>query len=226
MPGSPGRAGEGSLSASRAPPLRPVHRLAGPDATRTLLSSRRNRPAPGPITHARELFSLKPVQARVDAQNQRTSQPGPYGVGTDGLRPAQLPKLPPGLCGAAPPQARAPKILPQALRGKLLGLVPLPGEPLRPLRAALRRWGGPTALKAGGHRPTRTRWSGRDREAPDEHHQNHRQHSQHHRRAGQARRTARADQRRCRRAGGVPGVAGDAGHGREVPQLQRWETCS
>ncbi len=25
--------------------------------------------------------------------------------------------------------------------------------------------GGPTALRPGGHRPTRTRWSGRDREA-------------------------------------------------------------
>ncbi len=35
----------------------------------------------------------------------------------------------------------------------------------RIVRAALRRRGGPTALKAGGHRPTRTRWSGRDREA-------------------------------------------------------------
>jgi len=62
-------------------------------------------------------------------------------------------RLPPGLCGAAPPRARAPRILPQALRGKHRGLVPLPGEPLRPLRAALRRRGEPTALKAGGHRP-------------------------------------------------------------------------
>ncbi len=42
----------------------------------------------------------------------------------------------------------------------------MPGEPLRPLRAALRRRGEPTALKAGGHRPTRTRFGGRDREAP------------------------------------------------------------
>ncbi len=46
-----------------------------------------------------------------------------------------------------------------------MGFPPWPGEPLRPLRAALRRRGEPTALKAGGHRPTRTPCSGRDREA-------------------------------------------------------------
>ena len=40
--------------------------------------------------------------------------------------------------------------------------------------AALRRTGEPTALKAGGHRPTRTREGGRDREARnDQHHQEH-----------------------------------------------------
>jgi hypothetical protein len=58
------------------------------------------------------------------------------------------------------------------LAGKLLGLALWSGEPLRLLRAALRRRGEPTALKAGGHWPTRTRtrtrfggrgvWSPRD----------------------------------------------------------------
>jgi len=39
---------------------------------------------------------------------------------------------------------------------------------------ALRRRGEPTALKAGGHRPTRTREGGRDREvSDDQHHQEH-----------------------------------------------------
>ena len=47
------------------------------------------------------------------------------------------------------------------LAGKLLGLALCSGEPLRLLRAALRRRGEPTALKAGGHRPTRTRFGGR-----------------------------------------------------------------
>jgi len=130
------------------------------------------------------------------------------------------PGLPPGLCGVAPPRARAPKILPQALRGKLRGLIPLPGEPLRPLRAALRRWVDPPP--SGRGTPAHPhRAAGRDREAQmsTSTHTSSTT-SQRDWWAGQARRAARADQRRRRRAGGIRGVAGDAGHRREAPQLQ------
>ncbi len=86
-------------------------------------------------------------------EQHATRTAGPCGPGVAGLRPGQLLRLPPGLCGAAPPRARAPKILPQALRGKLLGLVPWPGEPLRPLRAALRQWVDPPPSGPGDTGP-------------------------------------------------------------------------
>jgi len=117
MPGSPGRAGEGFLSAVQhrrygrytgEPDQTQLERYFHPDATdRHLVLS---------LTRL-SFFSLKPVQARVDAQNQRTSQPGPYGVGTDGLRPAQLPKVAPRIVrgrsspgkGAQDPSSVAPR---------------------------------------------------------------------------------------------------------------------
>ena len=90
-------------------------------------------------------FSLKPVQARVDAQNQRTSQPGPYGVGTD--RPAAgsaSEGCPPDCAGPLLPGQGRPRSFLGRSAGSFLGLFPGP---------------------ASRCDPTRTPCSGRDREA-------------------------------------------------------------
>src|SRR3954447_1716941 len=63
----------------------------------------------------------------------------------------------PGLCGAAPPPTRPPQDPSQTLRAKHLRAPALSAEPLRPLRAALRRRGRarrPTG--PGGHVPLPT----------------------------------------------------------------------
>ncbi len=128
-------------------------------------------------------------------------------------------RLPPDCAGPLLPEQGRPRSFLRRSAGSFLGLLPCPASRCDPCGRLC--GGGWTHRPQGRGTPAhRTRWSGRDREAPDEHHQNQQQHSQHHRRAGQAHRTARADQRRCRRAGGHRGVAGDAGHRREVPQLQ------
>ncbi len=174
MPGSPGRAGGRGSSARSS-----TAATAGTPASRTRRSSNATSiptqpTGPGLITHAPEL-----LQPEAGTGPRRCAEPahvtarplrGRHGPACGRL---SFRRLPPGLCGAAPPRARAPKIRPRALRRKLLGLVPWPGEPLRP---------HPHPVFGTGQGGS------------DEHHQNHRQHSQHHRRAGQARRAARADQ--------------------------------
>ncbi len=127
-------------------PHLPGHRNAGSPLLIALHPLRIRRLTAGPEHRTQPQCSHS--RAGTPRTTTQAAQPGPCGTDADGLRPAPPDSgCPPDGAGPLLTRQGPAKILPRSgCAGKLLGLAPLSGGPLRPLRAALRRRGEPTAL--------------------------------------------------------------------------------